>query len=150
MIIMPISLNSKNNRGFTLIEVMVAAVILFSVIATVSMIYRGAFLSSEKANNHINISAVLPSVLTNIRQNIRLKGNSSAEILNNRASAWDVKYQWQAQLIKKASAPAKLDPDSGAMITPPEKYKLWQVELIMKRNGVTKQYQFNELSWTNE
>ena len=147
---MPTSVNNKNIQGFTLIEVMVAAVILFSVIATVSMIYRGAFLSSDKANNHINISAVLPSILTNIRQNIRLHGNSPEEKLDNQANAWDVKYQWQAQLLKKASAPARLDPDSGAMFTPPEKYKLWQVALTLEQNGVTKKYKFNELSWTNE
>jgi len=136
--------------GFTLIEVMVASVILFTAIATVSMIYRGAFLSSEKANNHINLSAVLPSVLATIRQDIRLQGNSTISQLKQQSSTWQVNYHWQADLIEQKSAPETFDVDSGKLFTPPAKYKLWQVVLILERNGVTKQYQFNELSWTDE
>lgn len=139
-----------NNSGFTLIEVMVAAVILFSVIATVSMVYRGAFLSSEKANNHISMTSVLPSVLANIQQTIQEQSKNALTELNYQDSAWQVKYQWSAKLLKFKSAPEKLDVDSGNFITPPLKYKLWQVVLILKFNGVEKTYNYNELGWTDD
>jgi len=140
---------SKDN-GFTLIEVLVAAVILFASIATVSMIYRGAFLSSEKANKHVTISGVMPSIMANIRANIRAQGNSFESQLSNQGNAWNVEYKWQANLVQHKSAPQRLDVDSGDYVNPPMKYKLWQVELDVQYQYNTKHYQFYEMSWSNE
>ena len=61
----------KTQAGFTLIEILVASVILFASLAVVSMIYRGAYLSSEKATQHVNISKVLPAVLSTIEYEIQ-------------------------------------------------------------------------------
>ncbi len=145
-----IRINKSEIAGFTLIEVMVAAVILFSVIATVSMVYRGAFLSSEKANNHINLTSVLPSVLENIKKDIQdVSLTNVTEVVQN-SSAWLVKYQWKAKVIQFKSAPEKLDVDSGNFIIPPKKYKLWEIDLTLEFNGLVKQYRYNELGWTND
>ena len=140
----------RNNAGFTLIEVMVAAVILFSVIATVSMVYRGAFLSSEKANNHTNLASVLPSVLATIRQEVQEVSRTSETDITRRSNAWSVNYQWSAKILKLKAAPEKLDVDTGNFVQPPMKYKLWQVTLTLKLNGITRQYNYNELGWTND
>ena len=140
---------SVKQKGFTLIEVMVAAVILFSVIASVSMIYRGAFISSEKANNHVEIAGVLPSILASLRYDIRQQGNSASTELSQQGSTWNVNYHWQAKLIDFKSAPEKFDVDTGKFITPPKKYKLWQVVLTLESNGLKKQYQLKELSWSD-
>lgn len=139
-----------NNSGFTLIEVMVAAVILFSVIATVSMVYRGAFLSSEKANNHINIAAVVPSVLAMIKLEIQSKKNEHKSLLTGNDSTWQVKYQWQAQLLEQKSPPSKYDDFTKEMATAAIKYQLWQVQLTIEHKGFTKKHQFKELSWIYE
>ena len=137
-------------QGFTLIEVLVASVILFSAIATVSMVYRGAFISSETADKHINIAGVLPSILATIRADIRHQGNSISTELADESSAWNINYRWQALLVKHKAAPPVFDPDSGKMTTPPQKFKLWSVELVLEYRNLTKSYQFNELSWTDE
>jgi len=140
----------KQISGFTLVEILVASVILFASIAMVSMVYRGAYISSDKADGHINITGVLPAVLATIRDDIRAKGNSNLTELKNEANMWDVNYQWQASLLQHKSAPRKFDPFNGGFVTPPKKYKLWQVDLTLKRNNLIKQYQFNELSWLND
>lgn len=142
--------NLRSYSGFTLIEVLVAAVILFSSIATVSMVYRGAFISSERADKHITLTGALPSVLARIRHDIRSQGNSNQTQLSDSADAWDVSYQWKASLREYKSAPKRLDPNSGSLVTPPLKYKLWNVSLELEYAGLTKTYQFNELSWNNE
>ena len=141
---------SNKNKGFTLLEVMVASVILFSVIASVSMIYRGAFISSEKANNHVNIVSVLPSVLAQLRYNIREVGNLSTENLSGNGLAWNVHYIWKASLLSHRSAPRKFDIDEGKFMTPPKRYKLWLVDLTLEFNGIQKHYQFKEVSWSYE
>jgi len=140
----------KRDKGFTLIEVLVASVILFSAIAMVSLVFRGAFLSSEKANNHITLTGVLPSILATVKHNIQTQGNSTNNKLEENNSVWGVEYYWQASLLEQKSAPRKFDPTTQQLDTPPLKYKLWQVQLSLMINGLTKEYQFNELSWTDE
>lgn len=140
----------SRNSGFTLIEVMVATVILISSIAVMSMVYRGAFISSKKANEYVKITGYLPSVLASVRYDIRQQGNSELSQLNNNGDAWDVTYKWQANLIDFQSAPEKFDDESASFITPAKKYKLWQVDLTLQRDTLTKHYSFKELSWNNE
>jgi len=140
----------KKTSGFTLVEILVASVILFASIAMVSMVYRGAYISSDKADGHINITGVLPAVLATIRDDIRARGNSNLTELKNEANMWDVNYQWQASLLQHKSPPKRYDLDSGSFVIPAKKYKLWQVDLTLKRDNLVKQYQFNELSWLND
>lgn len=140
----------QSHSGFTLIEVMVAAVILFSVIAAVSMVYRGAFLSSEKANGHVILTGILPALLANIRDDIRSQGNYIESKLSKSSNIWSVEYNWQAKLIMQERAPKKLDVDTGSYITPPLKYKLWLVDLEVKNQASSQKYQFYEMSWNDE
>jgi type II secretory pathway component PulJ len=149
LILIPIK-NIKKDKGFTLIEVLVASVILFASIATVSMVYRGAFLSSEQANKHVSISGVMPSLLANIRADIRVQGNSFESQLEGQGNAWNVEYRWQATLVQHKSAPQRLDVDSGNYVNPPLKYKLWLVELDVQYKTNAKHYQFHEMSWSND
>ena len=135
-------------KGFTLIEVLVATVILISSLAAISMVYRGAFVSSEKADNHMIISGVIPSVLSSIQQEIR--ANDQSDLLQGEGRAWDTEYRWQANLVDFKSAPARFDVESRKLVTPAKRYKLWQVTLSLTYNNMSKDYQYNELSWINE
>jgi len=140
----------KQTSGFTLVEILVASVILFTSIAMVSMVYRGAYISTEKADGHINITGVFPAILATIREDIRAQGNSKLSLLKNESNMWGVNYQWQANLLQHKSAPKRFDPSMGGFVTPAKKYKLWRVELVLKRKSLMKKYQFNELSWLND
>ena len=140
----------KRNSGFTLVEVLVATLILFATIAAVTMIYRGSFIASQKAEHHVKINAVLPAVLTDIRQYLRSNGNVPRDTWSHSARAWDVDYLWQATLLRHASAPERFDIDTAQFVTPPARYKLWQVNLVLNYKGIEKQYVFKELSWNNE
>ncbi len=140
---------AEKNQGFTLIEVLVATVILISSIAALTMVYRGAYLSSESANRQVLLVGKLPSVLALIKSDIRKLGNTSQVTIDSKGNAWGVQYQWQAVQVEFKGAPEKLDPDSGEFITPEKKYKLWQVTLSLKSGRLTKEYSFKELSWNN-
>lgn len=137
----------QKQKAFTLIEIMVAAVILFSSIATVSMIYRGAFTSSEKANAHVTISGVIPAVLSQIREQVRAQGNSTQTELRGEGVSWGINYQWSAQQVALKAAPPFFDMESGNTVDAPLKYKLWQVDLVLINQGLNKTYQFKEVSW---
>lgn len=139
-----------NNKGFTLIEILVASVILFSTIAIVTVIYKNAMLVSEKANNHVVISGFVPIMLSNIRQEIRGQGDIETQLLKGSGNSWGVDYRWSANLIEFKSAAVRYDPDTGKDVSYPAKYKLWNVILNLNLNGTQQQHQFKELSWNEK
>jgi prepilin-type N-terminal cleavage/methylation domain-containing protein len=143
------SLPRNNSKGFTLIEILVASMILFASFATVALLYRGALLSSDKAANHLQISAVVPEVLGQVRKSIRMQGKQPLEQLQGSGAMWQVRFEWQAQLEEfKAPAPI-FDVDTGQYIEQPAKYKLWLVDLTLDHDGTQREYSFEELSWND-
>lgn len=134
------------NAGFTLIEVLLAGVIMVMVISSVSLIYRGAALSSQKAERTAAFSAAIPYLLETIRQDIRQIAQSETAI--NGSGQWlKVNYWWNSELLQKRAAPPTYDPELGTKIVYPERYKLWQVELTVEISGYQKQFKFREVSW---
>ena len=139
-----------NHSGFTLIEVLVASVILFATLATISVIYRGALISTSKATDHVAISSVVPAIVSIVRENIRSKGNTPQAKILGSGTSWGVIYEWGAELTKFKAAPPIFDPDSGGQKETQPKYKLWQVNLSLKLNGVVRLYEYKELSWNEK
>lgn len=81
-------------RGFTLLEVLVAAFILFLVIATMTMVYRGAMGSSLKAQRVVQMSALVPQLRNTITERLAEVGSISRQ--EGEGSMDGVYYQWQA------------------------------------------------------
>lgn len=88
---------SSNNRGFTLLEVLIAGVILFSVISGASLVYTSAIKSKINATNNIKVHGVLPLISENVQNQVK-KGATKGS-----ASLWGVNYQWQV-IAKQAGA----------------------------------------------
>jgi competence protein ComGC len=142
--------NVSKTSGFTLIEVLIATVILFASIVTVSMIYRTATMSSNKAAIYMQVSGQIPAILSEIRFDLREKAKQNTEQLSGQGSGWDITYQWQAIQQEFKAAPEYYDMNTEEVVQPPLKYKLWLVTLHISENGqdnVIKTYSFNELSW---
>ena len=139
----------KASAGFTLLEVLVASVILFSSIAAVSMVYRGAFLSSEKAENQIYVAGKVPLILASIRDEIRTAKDKTAQTLGGSSTMWQLNYQWNAEVLSFEAPQPVFSPESGKLEYSPPRFKLWQVELTVKYKSIEKSYQFKELSWIN-
>tara|TARA_R110002167_G_scaffold366448_1_gene597401 strand:- start:23487 stop:23936 length:450 start_codon:yes stop_codon:yes gene_type:complete len=140
----------RKQQGFTLIEVLVAAVILFTSIALVSNVYRGAFLSSDKADKHLVINSVLPAILATVRDDIRTQSYLADSVIKRNSNMWGINYKWEANLIDFKSAPERFDVDFGYLVTPPKKYKLWHVTLIISKGNSFKTFNYNELGWNGD
>jgi hypothetical protein len=140
----------KTVSGFTLIEVLVASVILFSSISVISLIYKGAYLTSVKASAHMAVSGAIPIILTKVEDAIRAEGDTSSLQLTGDGIVWGVQYSWQAELQQFKAAPNLFDPDSGKDVETPKKYKLWQVDLSVRHKSLKQSYKYNELSWNEK
>lgn len=139
---------TRNQSGFTLIEILIATVIMFTSITIVTIGYRGAFISSEKSNQQIKLNRVVTLIIDEVRQKIR-NINFDDVTLNGSGEVFEIKYSWTAELIKHEAAPKKLNVDSGGYITPPLKYKLWDVTLDVNFLSLKKIYKYQELSWSD-
>lgn len=137
---------SSKVRGFTLVEVLTASVILFASIATITAVYRGAFVASERANNHVKLVTVAKPVLALVRKDIREQGKN-IDVLNGQGQMWGVEYAWQANLSDIKAAPTRFDPESENFVQPNARFRLWNVELTLQVQGVEQSHQFEELSW---
>nr|MDC2854601.1 prepilin-type N-terminal cleavage/methylation domain-containing protein [Ningiella sp. W23] len=75
-------MSNNKQAGFTLIEVLVASVILFATITLVSDMFRGAFISSERANRHVTISGIMPIALKQIQAALRHQSKNAEHNLS--------------------------------------------------------------------
>jgi len=135
----------RKQIGFTLIEILIAGVILFSVISIVSTVYRGAVLSSGKASRSIELSAAVPLLLDTIRFHIRQSKESSS--LNQEGIIDGIIFQWQANIIKEGAPPKRFSPEDGSIIDFSPRFYLWKVELQLEKGERQEYYEFEELSW---
>lgn len=142
-------MNKANIKGFTLLEVMVASVILISSIAAISISYRGALIASQRADNNIQVSGVMPVIMAQVSEGLQQLDNGENKLVQN-GESWGVKYQWQAELIDFKSPPERFDPDEGDFIVDKPRFRLWLVDLQVEKGSVIQNYQFNELSWLDE
>jgi prepilin-type N-terminal cleavage/methylation domain-containing protein len=140
--------SNKTQQGFTLLEVLVASVILISSIAAISLAYRGALIASERADKNVQISGVIPVIVTAVAEDLRAQDNGQV-LLNGAGSAWGAKYSWKAELSEFKPPPEQFDIAEGKVVSYKPRFRLWAIELNVNFNGVEKSFTYSELSWLN-
>lgn len=137
----------KKQSGFTLMEVLIAGLILFMVISTTTLIYRGAMLSSQKAEQTIVLNGYLPFAIEQIEEQMRQQKHANQTSLQGSGRILDSSYSWQAkQLIAKSPLP-RLGGGSNELIEQPARFKLWQVDLTLKYLNKEKVFTYKELTF---
>ncbi|MCV2883293.1 prepilin-type N-terminal cleavage/methylation domain-containing protein [Aestuariibacter sp. AA17] len=137
----------KRQQGFTLLEVMVAAVILFAAISLTSLIFKTAYLSGQKANSTFEQNAYLPIFIDNIKIKLRHQHSESASLLRGEEKIMGVTASWQATEIARAAAPESgLDLTQGVEFNP-ARFALWDVTLRIKSQGVEQEYRYKEVTY---
>ena len=133
----------KSQRGFTLLEVLMAGFILFLTIAAMTLVYRGALFSSEKADKFLQMSsAVMP-----IRQIIsdKLRQADYRDAGTGDGSYGYVDYSWKANLTYSGKPSRILQ--EGASSDPDLEYYLWQVDISLSSGTLNRKYQFSMVTW---
>lgn len=129
-------MNSRQ-RGFTLLEVLLAGFILFLVLTSMTQIYQGALLSSERAENALVMIGSVPSIRAIVSDAVVEDGVRAGE-----GSYGEVKYAWTATLAYEGQPNLALREDSSGT-----RFFLWDVDLEIFKGSVVRQYSFRELGW---
>ncbi|SEK47163.1 prepilin-type N-terminal cleavage/methylation domain-containing protein [Colwellia chukchiensis] len=135
----------QTNKGFTLIEVLVASFILFLVISAVTMVYRGALLSSFKAERVLTFSAFVAPIAEQI--SMEIKAEKKEEQLQGSGTMGQLSFTWHASVNQQSKAPEQFNAGSGQMDSGNKTFKLWQVTMQLQLKNAVRNYQFNEISW---
>lgn len=137
-------INSFIRKGFTLVEVLIALVIILTVIATSTMVYTNAQRSSMHAENITRILASLPVVLDTVRSQIRKNPTNK---ISGDGALMGVTYQWEANVIESKPPPPQLIVENDEVVAFSPRFSLYQVTLSLSFGGRLQQYQYEELAW---
>gem|GEM_PF-1563203 len=131
----------RRHGGFTLLEVLISGFILFLALTAMSEVYRGALLSSIKAESALQISSAVPSIHSNIVEVMR--ENSNSDLRYGEGKFGHLEYSWKAMPIYEGEPSQFLQEDYGDEI----RYFLWQIDLEVTNKTQTRGYSFLEVSW---
>ena len=138
---------TKYSRGFTLIEVLIAGVILFMVIAVTTLVYRSALLSSNKAEQVLAITGYLPIIIDNITEDLQQQDTGRQNNLQGEGLSMQVAYSWHARLIQANSALSVIDSFTGELLVQPARYRLWEIKLELTLGDSTRHYEYEDFTY---
>lgn len=128
-------------------EVLIAGFILFLVISTTTLIYRGAVLSSHKAERSIYVNGLLPLMIDSIDTQIHTNGQDKTLTLNGRDEMGMSSYTWSAEVIDYQAPPQRSVAESGITEAQGKRFKLWQVTVNVEYDDYEREYRYLETSW---
>ena len=137
----------RRENGFTLIEVLIAGLILFSVLSVGTIAYRTSIVLMDKITATTLISRALPSVMENVKMEIFQKKTKGKGTFND-----TINYTWHCTPAKTSrNILSAHDEFTGNL-----KYGSFNIALddvfltIKHNNGIfTKEasYEYRELLW---
>ncbi len=134
----------RRERGFTLLEVLIAATILFTALAVATETYRNSLLASRRAEGLVTLLTPLPLITASIRS--QLRSNPVAES-NGAADILGVSYEWQATTARYGSPPRRFDPDATEFVDYPPRFRLYDIRLALRRAGQERVFLYQEVAW---
>ncbi|WP_026972361.1 PilW family protein [Aliagarivorans marinus] len=129
---------ANQQRGFTLIEALVASAILAAVIGSMTLLYQGTLTAERRAAQSLEKSTAIPFVMDLIRYQIRMERTTEGE-----GAFQGVEYRWHAQVLRQGKG--YVDPDFAFEYSDlTERYILWRVTLYVADSAPL---QYKEFSW---
>lgn len=141
MLIAMLKMNNVKQKGFTLLEVLIASVIMFSAIVLTATIYSNSVQSSLKAQRAVNITSVLPVLIETIESHVQKENQM---VLTGSGELLDVEYSWKAK--RNTSSPILPDGLSEIGESGRNAY-LWDVTLNVQFGHIQRIYTYKEFSY---
>lgn len=134
----------KRQRGFTLLEVLIAATILFTVLAVATETYRNSLLASSRAQGLVTMLTPLPLITSAIRNQLR---SNPVEKLDGRSELLGVGYEWEATTVRHGSPPYRFDPDATDFVSYPKRFRLYDIRLRLRLAKQERVFVYQEIAW---
>lgn len=134
----------KKSDGFTLIEVLIAALILFSALALISDIFQSAMTSSSKAVSNSQYYQITPSAISAIKANLRKQANGkNIQAAEGTVLLFGISYEWKAKRITFTAAPSSEYDE----FTSSPRFSIYNVEVVAKQYDKQRNFSFEVATW---
>jgi len=132
------------SRGFTLVEVLIASVILFAAITIAADTYRTHLITTEKATATAKMLSPLPLIVGTIRNDLL---QSPVESLQGGGELLGVRYEYRATTLRFEPPPRRFDPDMADFREYPPRYRLYEITLNLFWQRRSRQFEYREFAW---
>lgn len=129
----------NKQRGFTLLEVLVASLILFMAIAIVSMAYRTGLTAERAAEKKVFKTSVLRFMKEAIVEEIRVRPESK----QGEGNWGKLSYQWSVDKRFEKWSKSGFDLESGSNVEMGRKLQLLDISIDVDGE----EYEFTHLAW---
>lgn len=126
----------KNNKGFLVIEVLIAGLIITSSIAATMYLFRVGYQHLERAEASDVISSKLPQAV-NILKTSDIETKNGRETLGN-----GVELLWEARLLRSIR-PVIVDQEVGASSQSPNELFLYRVNFRLAYKDAKRDYEIS-------
>ena len=144
---MAINVKLQKGKGFTLMEVLLAGLILFITLSAMTLIYRGALFSSKKAQQVLVINSYVPIAVEQIEQLMQQPQHAEKSQISGQGKLLKTEFSFVATLNSAKSPLPRLSGFSNETIVLPARYKLWDVNLVLNLDGAEKSFQYQEITF---
>lgn len=137
----------RASRGLTVVEVLIAAVMIFSVMTVVSEGYRASLLASRKSTELEALLAPLPLVLNRVRSDLRDGVAKDRTEFQNDGTILSVEYRYIARSEKFKPPMSGYDFATDQIRDYAPRYHLFHVMLTLKFGSTERSFEYRELAW---
>jgi prepilin-type N-terminal cleavage/methylation domain-containing protein len=134
----------RRQAGFTLVEVLIAATILFMALGVAGYSYQSSLVASRKAETLVMLLTPLPMILESVRDELR---QHPLPEYRGQGSLLGVRYRYAATTVRYAPPAPRFDPDRVAFVAYPPRFRLYDVTLTLEGAGSRREYLYQEIAW---
>ena len=127
-----------------MIEVLIAATILFASITIISDAYRTSMQSTRRAETVIRMLTPLPMIVSKIQSTLR---SDPIERATGEGELLGVRYVYSAEGKLFAPPPRRFDPDQAEFTAYAPRYRLYDVRLQLAFAMQKREFVYQELAW---
>ena len=132
----------NREQGFTLIEVLIASVLLFTSLSLVYSAFSQSVTNTEKAQKIIKLNGAFPLVVSKVKSELNNKIDESTR--EGSGVIGDVVYQWSSKPVKESPL---LELETNDFNSQSNSVQLIEVSVVMKVADIERQFLFKETVW---
>jgi len=134
----------NNAKGFTLVEVLISAIILFSALALAAEMYSASTFSAKKSAKSARFFQIHPAVISAIKLELRAQSKDRNKTsITGELNIYGISYIWQSERISFLAKPKEADTN----IENEPQFGVFQVKVQALKEAKKHEFSFQVATW---